>query len=67
MGMDREDMRPTRRFSEEYLAAIEGYSQYCAELAREGREGTHLSIEPPSWPEYLAEYLLAELESSQAE
>lgn len=67
MELDREDMRPTRKFSKQYLEAIEGYSQYCSELAREGREGTYLSIEPPPWPEYLAEYLLAELESSEPE
>lgn len=66
MGIDREDAAPARRFSEPYLEAIEAYAQYCLELAKEGREGTYLSIDPPPWEEYLSEYLLSELESSQS-
>lgn len=62
MDVDRDEAVPVRRFSDHYLEAMEAYSQYCLELAREGREGTLLSIEPPPWGEYLAEYLLEELE-----
>lgn len=67
MGVDRENAIPARRFSEHYLEAMEAYAQYCAELAREGREGTLMSIEPPPWGEYLAEYLLEELEGLEGE
>lgn len=67
MGIDREDAAPARRFSEHYLEAIEAYSQYCLELAKEGRAGTYLSIDPLPWEDYLSEYLLEELESLRPE
>lgn len=67
MGTDRDDAIPVRRFSEYYLEAMEAYSQYCLELAKEGREGTLLSIEPPEWDDYLAEYLLEELEGLEGD
>lgn len=66
MGTDREDAAPILRFSDGYLEALEGYSLYCAELAREGREGATLDIEPPPWQEYLTEYLLSELDAMRA-
>ena len=43
------------------LEALEGYGQYCIELAALAREDSDEALDVPPWDEYLVAYLVEEL------
>lgn len=54
-------------YSPSVLEALEGYGQYCIELAALARDDSGERLDVPSWDEYLVEYLIEELRETTKE